>query len=72
MTFEEATARVSEVKGKMDTLINQFLDQKLSKVRDNEAMIVSYKYDPRVKEAERQLDNIKAKLAEQMKTETSQ
>lgn len=56
----------------MDTLINQFLDQKLSKVRDNEAMIVSYKYDPRVKEAERQLDNIKAKLAEQMKTETSQ
>mmetsp|Transcript_42080 Transcript_42080/g.64512 ORF Transcript_42080/g.64512 Transcript_42080/m.64512 type:complete len:80 (-) Transcript_42080:1095-1334(-) len=44
----------------------------MDRVRKNEAMIVGYKFDPKIRKANEKLDEIQSKVREQMKTETTQ
>ena len=68
----EVHDKVVSMKAEIDDLVDKFFTEKMDKVKNNEAMIVGYKFDPKIRKANDRLDYIQQRVKEQMKTETTQ
>lgn len=53
--FEKATSKANEVKEQIDTLIDQFFGDKMEQVKQNEQMIVDFKYKSKITDATNRL-----------------
>ena len=68
----KARAKVEKVHSRINFFIDDFFEKKIDKIKENEKMIVNYKYKAKMKEAQSRLDQIQAKVNEQREQITSQ
>ena len=66
-----AKEKVTKVKVQIDAFLDQMFESKLKQVQQNEQMIGSYKFQPRMKNAEHKYNVIKAKVNEQKEKMTT-
>ena len=59
-----AKKKVYQIKSQIDDLVDQFFESKLEKVKNNEQMIVNYKFQPKIRQAKERLKHIEFKVEE--------
>ena len=60
----KAKEKVYKIKSQIDDLVDQFFESKLEKVKNNEQMIVNYKFQPKIRQAQDRLKHIEHKVEE--------